>query len=87
MGLRSLAADSGEYIQKMIETASRAGLFVIVASPPARLSSEAFALASNVGQVLYVVRRRVQDMEVHGEIKEHLDRLNARILGIVLNEA
>ena len=87
MELRSLAVDSGEYIQKMIEAASRAGLFVIVDSPPAQLSSEAFALASNVGQVLYVVRRRVQDMEVHGEIKEHLDRLNARILGIVLNEA
>ena len=71
---------------EVVRTASAAGIVTVVDSPPARLSSEAFALAQEVGQVVYVVRRVAQDMEVHRQIKEQLLRLNADVVALVVNE-
>jgi Mrp family chromosome partitioning ATPase len=71
---------------EVVRTASSAGIVTVVDSPPARLSSEAFALAQEVGQVVYVVRRVAQDMDMHRQIKEQLQRLNADVVALVVNE-
>jgi hypothetical protein len=71
---------------EIVRTASGAGITTVVDTPPASLSSEAFALAQEVGKVLYVVRRRSQSLEIHRQIREQLERLDAQMIGIVTNE-
>ncbi|HSP55433.1 MAG TPA: hypothetical protein VLS25_07575 [Dehalococcoidia bacterium] len=75
------------HLGEIVRTASGAGITTVVDTPPASTSSEAFALAQEVGKVLYVVRRRPQDMEIHQRIRDQLQRLNATIIGLVTNEA
>jgi Mrp family chromosome partitioning ATPase len=78
---------SGVYaIQEIIQTASNAGIFTVVDSPPSTTSSDAFLLAQRVGHVVYVVRHVAQDMEVHRQVRAHLSHLDAKIIGLVLNE-
>lgn len=74
-------------LQEIIGAASTAEIFTVLDSPPATVSSEAFFLAREVGQVVYVVRRVAQDMEVHRHVREQLRRLDAQIIGLVVNEA
>jgi Mrp family chromosome partitioning ATPase len=69
-----------------VKRANEAGTFVVVDSPPAVNASEAYLLAQQVGNVLYVVPDRVQDMNVHSQIREHLQRLRVRIAGVIINE-
>lgn len=72
---------------EVMEAASRAGIYSVVDTPPATSSSDAFLLASQVRQVLYVVReRRSQDMDIHREVRAHLARLGVGILGVVIND-
>lgn len=85
-GARNSLPTDPTRLGEILRTASNAGLVTVVDSPPAKLSSEAFALAQEVGQVVYVVRRVAQDMDVHRQIKEQLQRLNAQIVGLVVNE-
>lgn len=70
-----------------VKDAAEAGFFTVVDSPPALTSSSAFLLAREVGQVIYVVTRKVQDVDVHRQVREQLDRLGVEILGLVVNEA
>ena len=76
-----------ERLGEIIRSASGAGIITVVDSPPASLSSAAFSLAQEAGQVVYVVRRVVQDMEVHRQAREQLRRLDVDIIGLVMNEA
>jgi Mrp family chromosome partitioning ATPase len=71
---------------KTIDVAEADGMYTIIDSPPASQSSEAFWLAQRAGSVLYVVRKDAVPMDVHREIRKHLERLNAKIIGLVLNE-
>ncbi len=79
--------DGANGLQEIIRAASSAAIFTVLDSPPATVSSEAFFLAREVGHVVYVVRRVAQDMEVHRQVREQLRRLDARIIGLVVNEA
>lgn len=74
-------------LQEAAAKASAAGIYTIVDTPPAARSSAAFSLAREVGQAIYILGPNAPDMEVHRRIKEQLERLGVRILGLVLNEA
>jgi Mrp family chromosome partitioning ATPase len=74
-------------LMEEVRRANAAGTFVVLDSPPAFSASEAYLLAQQVGNALYVVPDRVQDMKVHEQIKEHLHRLKVRIAGVIVNEA
>jgi len=84
---RSSHPREAERLGEIVRTASGAGMITVVDSPPATISSEAFSLAQEAGQVIYVVRRVAQDMDVHRQVREQLRRLNADIIGLVMNEA
>lgn len=62
------------------------GKFVIVDTPAAQESTDAFLLAQKCGNVLYVMRDGAVDMEPHRRALEQLARLNANVVGIVLND-
>jgi hypothetical protein len=78
--------DGSEDIGASTRRLSGSGVYSVVDTPPALSSSEAFALAQQVGRVLYVIRNRGQDMEAHRRVRDHLARLNVEILGLVLND-
>lgn len=61
--------------------------FVILDSPPCLRYSDAFLLAPQVDGVLYVVRRRRQDVEAQQGIQARLRALGANVVGAVYNEA
>jgi Mrp family chromosome partitioning ATPase len=69
-----------------IDVASADGMYTIIDSPPASQSSDAFLLAQRARNVLYVVRKDTASMEMQRQIRKHLERLNANIIGLVLNE-
>jgi Mrp family chromosome partitioning ATPase len=69
-----------------IADASRDDVFTIVDTPSALTLSDAFVLAREVGQVIYVVRNRIQDLALHRGVREQLQRLDVEILGLVVNE-
>jgi len=86
-GSRNPQPSDTDRLGEIIRTASDAGITTVVDTPPASISSEAFALAQEVGQVVYVVRRRPQDMDIHKRIRDQLERLDTDIIGLVTNEA
>jgi hypothetical protein len=73
-------------LSETIRAAGANGLYTVIDSPPALDSSDAYRLAEQVGKVLYVVRTRPQRREGHEQIREVLGRLNAEIIGVVINE-
>ena len=75
-----------EDLSRAIGMADRDGMLTIVDSPPALRSSDAFLLAQQVGSVLYVVRKDAAAMDVHRQIRKHIEILGARVIGLVLNE-
>lgn len=85
-GSRHPRPSDTDRLGEIVRTASGAGITTVVDTPPASISSEAFALAQEVGQVVYVVRRRPQDMEIHKRIRDQLERLDTAIVGLVTNE-
>lgn len=72
-------------VGSLIDDVTAAGFTTIVDAAPATVSAEAFELALEVGQVMYVVRQ-VGNLEVHRRIREQLTRLGVRVLGLVANE-
>ncbi len=86
-GGRSSYSGKAGRLDEILRTASGAGIVTVVDSPPASVSSAAFSLAQEAGQVVYVVRRVAQDMDIHRQIREQLRRLNVDIVGLVMNEA
>ena len=79
--LRSLGS-----LSEAVQRASEAGIITIVDSPPAATSSAAFSLAREVGQVIYVLNHKKQDIGVYRGIRDQLRRLHVDILGLVVNE-
>lgn len=73
-------------LSQTAETASGAGFITVVDTPPAAMSSGAFLLAREVGHVIYIVKRKPQDMDVHRQIREQLERLDVKIIGLLINE-
>ena len=69
----------------VVAMASAGGITCIVDTPPAIASSDAFEVAQKAGNAIYVMRDKVQDMEVHREIRKTLERLNVNLLGVVQN--
>lgn len=69
-----------------VRTASEAGIITVVDTPPAAISSAAFSLAREVGQAVYIINSRKQDIGIHRGIREQLRRLDVEILGLVVNE-
>lgn len=69
-----------------VHEVSAEGVFTIVDTPPAAMSSAAFSLAREVGQAIYVVRDRKRDMSVHLAIRDQLRRLDVDLIGLVVNE-
>lgn len=84
-GAASTLASLGQ-LSEAVQTASQSGIITIVDTPPAATSSASFSLAREIGQAIYVVRNRKQDMGVHQGVREQLRRLDVEILGLVLNE-
>lgn len=84
-GGASTLASLGQ-LSEAVQTASQSGIVTIVDTPPAATSSASFSLAREIGQAIYVVRNRKQDMGVHQGVREQLRRLDVEILGLVLNE-
>lgn len=60
--------------------------YIILDSPPCLKNADAFFLAPIVDGVIYVVRRRAQDVEAQRTIQARLTRLGATVLGVVFNE-
>jgi Mrp family chromosome partitioning ATPase len=79
--------DGENGLSQIVSDAGSRGLFTVVDSSPALTSSSAFLAAQQVGQVVYVVRKRPQDMEQHRRVREQLNRLGIEIVGLVVNEA
>jgi Mrp family chromosome partitioning ATPase len=75
----------GDIALRMKE-AMAAGMIVLVDAPASESSSDAFLLAQRTKNVLYVMRNKPQDMAPHSRAMQHLRRLDASILGIVLND-
>lgn len=80
------AAHAPLSLQSLLSDVSDDGIISIVDTPPAAKVSAAFLLAREVGQAIYVVRDRQEDMGVHRGIREQLKRLSVEILGLVTNE-
>jgi Mrp family chromosome partitioning ATPase len=76
---------TGGGLSEIVAQASAAGFHTVVDSPSALTSSNAFLLAREVGNVIYVVTEKVQDLDVHRQIRDQLNRLGVGILGLVLN--
>lgn len=85
-GAGPASRDAFAELASIAREASNDGVFTIVDSPPALTSSGAFILARDVGQVIYVVRNRIQDLALHRSVREQLQRLDVEILGLVVNE-
>ncbi len=75
-----------ERLASMTADAKQEGQFLIVDTPAAESSSDAFLLAQKCNNVLYVMRKGALDMEPHKRAIEQLGRLNARVVGIVVND-
>lgn len=73
-------------VHRVLEEAQELRTVAIIDTPSCLSSSLGFSLAGMAGAVLYVARRQVEDLSVHGEIRAQLDRLGATVLGIVFNE-
>lgn len=61
--------------------------FILIDSPACGDHADAFQLAPLVDGVLYIVRRRQQDIGLQRRIKSQLELLGANFLGVVYNES
>jgi polysaccharide biosynthesis transport protein len=60
--------------------------FIILDSPPCLAWSDAFFLAPLADSVLYVVRRRKQNVDAQRNIQVQLAGMGVNVLGVVYNE-
>ncbi|MDO8614717.1 MAG: hypothetical protein Q7T33_03135 [Dehalococcoidia bacterium] len=77
---------AGGRLSETIRAAGENGMFTVIDSPPATESSDAYRLAEQAGKVLYVIRRKPQDMAVHRGVCDTLSRLGADVIGLVVND-
>lgn len=60
--------------------------FVIIDSPPCLAYSDAYHFAPLVDGIVYVVRKRSQGVADQRKVQAQLERLGAKVLGVVFNE-
>lgn len=60
--------------------------YIILDSPPCLTYADAFFLAPLADGIIYVVRRRSQDISAQRNVQARLMRLGANVLGMVFNE-
>ncbi|NOZ63635.1 MAG: CpsD/CapB family tyrosine-protein kinase [Caldiserica bacterium] len=61
--------------------------FVFLDSPPVLLVSDPGILAQEVGSVILIVSQGQTSRRAGMQVKNHLERLNAKIIGVILNRA
>jgi Mrp family chromosome partitioning ATPase len=61
--------------------------YVLIDSAPCLGSAAGFLLVPHVEGILYVVRRRAQDVAAQRAVQSQIKRLGGRVLGVVYNEA
>jgi polysaccharide biosynthesis transport protein len=72
-------------MEQLLRQAEEAYDLVLIDMPPASQVSEVMPLARKVHGVLLVCRLRSTDRDVVLDLREHLDRLEATTLGVVVN--
>lgn len=96
-GLRALTAGplppnpadllGSERMHQLIETLTASAEMVLFDSPPASIFTDAATLASRVDGVVLVISAGKTRREIANRAKGILEKANARILGVVLNNA
>jgi capsular exopolysaccharide synthesis family protein len=76
-----------ERMQRIIETLNTSAELVLFDSPPVALVADAAVLASRLDGVILVISAGKTRREVAGRVKGILEKANARVLGVVLNNA
>lgn len=76
-----------EAVSQLLRSLSSTFDFILIDSPACRDHADAFRLAPLVDGVLYIVRRRQQDIGMQRRIKSQLELLGAKFLGVVYNES
>ncbi len=74
-------------MQRVIETLASAAELVLFSAPPAALVADATVLASRLDGVILVISAGRTRREVASRAKALLEKANANILGVVLNNA
>jgi capsular exopolysaccharide synthesis family protein len=77
---------SSETMRKLISDLSNSYDFVLVDSPPILPVADGLTISRVVDSVVLVVRSRTTERELAQESRRRLLRVNARILGVVLND-
>jgi polysaccharide biosynthesis transport protein len=77
---------SGEYLRKFIETFSKTYETIIFDGPPVLVVSDAMVMSTAMDGVLMVVRAGFSLRGAIQRAKEQLRRVNAKLLGVVLND-
>src|SRR5690606_17624161 len=78
---RSLALSN----QSLLEYADDVdGQYVILDGPSATVSSDAYLIAQRARNVIYVLPEGTTELDSHERYLQHLRRLNANVLGIVV---
>lgn len=76
-----------EAISLLLRSLSSTFDFILIDSPACRDHADAFQLAPLVDGVLYVIRRRQQDIGMQRRIKSQLELLGANFIGVIYNES
>jgi Mrp family chromosome partitioning ATPase len=76
-----------EAISQLLSSLSSTFDFILIDSPACGDNADAFRLAPLVDGVLYIVRRRQQDVGMQRRIKSQLELLGANFLGVIYNES
>jgi|SRR5579884_824635 len=81
------AQTSLEQIRPLLTSLDPFVEFVVIDSPPCLRSATGFLLSNCVDAVLYVVRRRQQDVDAQRRIQQQFRQLGAYELGVIFNDA
>jgi Mrp family chromosome partitioning ATPase len=73
-------------VLETLDAARRDRATVVIDTPAVTVSSAAVAIAARAGGVLYVARRRQARAPLHTEVRDQLELMGARLLGVVFNE-
>lgn len=74
-------------MQRVVDALSASADLVLFDSPPIGLVTDAAMLASRVDGVILVIRAGKTRRETASRAREILEKVNARVLGVVLNDA
>lgn len=75
-----------QQFKAMLDTLSRKFGVVLIDSPPVSLNSPATTLATLADGVLFVVKSNGLDLPIIRHAKEELEKVEANLLGVVLNQ-